>query len=461
MAQPQPDDFATDSTGAEVRRLARLALPVAGTQFSSMLLGFVDTMMLGRYDIHAMAASAAANVFTFGTIFFANGILFGLDPLIAQAHGARDGQRAGLAFQRGIVLALLLSVPTGLSWLWADDFLRLTAQDAAIIPLADTYVKALIPGIPFFLVYSILRQYLQGRELVRPALGVILVANVFNVVANWALIFSNLGCPELGIEGAGLATTLTRIMSLVLLVAWVAFGRLHEGAWLPWSRAAFSPRGLAGIFAIGLPVALQTSTEMWAFGASTLMAGSLGALVLDAHIIALNMAAMSFQIPLGIAIGATTRVGNLLGAGHPRGAQRAAWVAMALGAAVMSVFAVLFVLLRDWLPRVYTPDVEVGAMAAAILPIAAAFQIFDGIQVVGCGVLRGMGRTVPAVVFNLVGYWLIGLPLGWWLGPGGGGGLEGIWWGLVLGLGVVAGSLVIWIRVRGPATLGARIEPAS
>jgi MATE family multidrug resistance protein len=191
------------------------------------------------------------------------------------------------------------------------------------------------------------------------------------------------------------------------------------------------------------------------------MAGSLGALVLDAHIIALNMAAMSFQIPLGIAIGATTRVGNLLGAGHPRGAQRAAWVAMALGAAVMSVFAVLFVLLRDWLPRVYTPDVEVGAMAAAILPIAAAFQIFDGIQVVGCGVLRGMGRTVPAVVFNLVGYWLIGLPLGWWLGPGGGGGLEGIWWGLVLGLGVVAGSLVMWIRVRGPATLGARIEPAS
>lgn len=452
MSIAEHDDFVARSTGEEVRRLVRLAIPVAGTQFSTMLLGFVDTMMLGRYDIHAMAASAAANVFTFGTLFFANGILFGLDPLIAQAHGARDGRRAGLAFQRGLLLAVLLSIPTALSWFWTDEFLALAGQEAGLLPLAAEYVEALMPGVPFFLVYSVLRQYLQGRELMRPALAVIVVSNLFNVVANWALIFGHLGFPEMGIAGAGLATSATRVFGFLCLCGWIFGAGLHRDAWQPWGREAFSWRGMLGVLTVGLPVAVQTSTEMWAFGASTLMAGTLGAIVLDAHIIALNMAAMSFQLPLGIAIGATTRVGNLLGAGHPRGAQRAGWVAMAMGAAVMSVFAVLFVVLREWLPRVYTPDLEVGAMAAAILPIAAAFQIFDGIQVVGCGVLRGMGRSVPAAAFNLLGYWLIGLPLGWWLGPGSGGGLEGIWWGLVLGLGVVAASLVAWIRVRGPAT---------
>ena len=373
--------------------------------------------------------------------------------MIAQAHGAGQGARVALAFQRGLLLAVLLSLPVALSWFWTDEFLLATGQEAALAPLAADYVVALMPGVPFFLMYSVLRQYLQARELVRPALVVILFSNVFNVLANWALIFGNLGLPELGIQGAGIATSLTRVVSFVLLAVGIWSFRLHEGAWVPWSREMFAGRGMLAILAVGLPVAVQTSTEMWAFGASTLMAGTLGAIALDSHGIALNLAAMSFQIPLGIAIGATTRVGNLIGAGHPQAAQRAAWIAMAMGAGVMSVSAVGFVVFRDQLAMLFTPDPSVVALAASILPVAAAFQIFDGTQVVGCGVLRGMGRTVPAAVFNLLGYWLIGLPLGWWLGPGSGGGLDGIWWGLVIGLGVVATLLVGWIRVRGPGSL--------
>jgi MATE family multidrug resistance protein len=161
------------------------------------------------------------------------------------------------------------------------------------------------------------------------------------------------------------------------------------------------------------------------------------------------------MMPLGIAQGATTRVGNLIGAGRPEDAQRSAWIALALGAGVMTVSGFAFVAFRHWLPRIYTPDPAVITACAAILPIAGAFQVFDGTQVVGCGVLRGMGRTRPAAVFNLIAYWLLGLPLGAALGLQLGAGLAGIWWGLCFGLAVVAGLLLFWVRFRGPAQMAA------
>ena len=420
-----------------------------------MLLGFVDTVMLGHYDTLAMAASVSANIWTFATLFFANGILFGLDPIIAQAHGAGDGPRAGLALQRGVVMALLLSFPVAASWLITGPFLSVTGQDTSLIPMAHTYAMTLIPSIPFFLVYSALRQYLQGRELVMPALIIVVIANAFNVIANWAFIFGHLGIPELGIRGAGIATSLTRIVSLLLLVLWVWIAKLHRGAWLPWGHRAFSRSGIARIFAVGLPVAIQTSTEGWAFSASTLMAGTLGATAVAAHAIALNLTGLAFMLPLGVSLGATTRVGNLIGAGVPRDAQRSAWIAIAMGASVMTLSATAFLLFRDEIPKIYTLDTTIIALATTILPIVAAFQIFDGTQAVACGVLRGMGRTRPAAVFNLIGYWVLGLPLAWWFGVRTAD-LTGIWWSLAFSLGVVASLLVAWIRIRGPASLATR-----
>jgi MATE family multidrug resistance protein len=437
---------------AEIRKMISLGAPVAATQLAGMLIGFVDTAMVGRVSVEALGAVAIANVWIYGTMEFAAGVVMGLVPIVAQAHGAGEGERAGRALQTGLVLAGLLAIPVALLWLGTERFLLFANQDPELARLAHAYTLVQIPGIPFYLSYIALRQYLQSREQVRPALFVMIAANVVHAFGNWVLIFGNLGFPALGAVGAGIATTLTRAGSCLALIALMRAFALHEGAWVAWSREALDPRRLAQVAAFGVPIALQISLEIWAFSGAALIAGQLGAVPLAAHTITLNMAALAFMLPLGIAQGAATRVGNLIGAREPDAAQRAAWVSIGMGAAVMSFSGLSFVLFRQFLPRIYTPDAAVIAACAAILPIAGAFQIFDGTQAVGCGVLRGMGRTRPAMVFNLVSYWVIGLPIGAWLALRRGWGLAGIWWGLALGLGVVAISLVLWIRARGPAT---------
>lgn len=436
---------------SEIRRLTTLAWPVAATQIGAMGLGVVDTLMLGRYSIDALSAAALANVWVFGTLQLAIGTLYGLDPIVAQAHGAGDGRRAALALQRGLVLSVFLSVPLGLLWFGTEEFLLATRQDPALAAAAERYTLVQLPSLPFFLAFFALRQYLQGREIVRPALWILIGANLFNVIANYALIFGRLGVPRLGLEGAGIATGATRIASLVALAALVIGYQLHRAAWIPWSRRAFSWPGLREVLALGIPVGVQTSLEVWAFFGATLIAGQLGTHALAAHTIVFNLAALSFMMPLGVSLAAVTRVGNLIGARRPHDAQRAAWVAMAMAAGLMATAAGAFLMLRHQLPQLYTPDLAVVALAASILPIAAAFQIFDGVQVVGCGVLRGMGRTRPAAVFNAVSYWLLGIPLGAWLSLSAGWGLAGIWWGLCMGLALVASALVVWLRFRGPA----------
>jgi MATE family multidrug resistance protein len=276
-------------------------------------------------------------------------------------------------------------------------------------------------------------------------------ANVLNALLNWVLIFGHLGAPALGAVGAGISTSILQTALPLATFAWIVRARLHEGAWVPWSRAAVDLRGLGRILRLGAPVSLALLLEMWTFQTVTLWAGHLGEVPLAAHSFVLNMASLSFMVPLGVSLAAVTRVGNLMGAGKPHDAQRAAWVSLALGAGSMALFALLFVTLRQLLPRLYTDEVEVVRLAASILPVAAAFQLFDGTQVVGSGILRGMGRTRPAAVIHVVGFWGLALPLAWWLTFRGGLGLAGLWWGLALGLASVAALLVLWVAWRGPA----------
>jgi len=384
----------------EARTLVRLSLPVMAAQLGTMLMGLVDTAMVGRVSVDALAAASIGNACVYFTLLSASGLLMGMDPIVSHAHGRRDGRTAGIALQRGLVLAALLSIAVGLSWLGAGPLLTHLGQDPRLVEAASGYVRVQIPSVAFFLAFTALRQQLQGREIMRPAMWATLVANVSNAFVNWLLIFGHLGFPALGLEGAGIATALNRGVMFALLVYFVRAADLVEGAWVPWSRDALDPRGLGQIVALGWPVALQVALEVLAFSGSTLVAGWIGATAIAAHQVTLNFAALSFMMPLGISQAAATRVGNLLGARAAERAQRAAWVALGMGASVMAGSALVFIALRAELPRVLTSDLEVVALSASIFPIAAAFQIFDGTQVVGCGILRGMGRTRPVAWFN-------------------------------------------------------------
>jgi MATE family multidrug resistance protein len=439
-----------DSVRREARTLLTLSAPVMAAQLGTMLMGVVDMVMVGRISVDALASAAMANAWIYGVLLFGQGFVHGIDPLITQHHGARNPEGVALAFQRGILLAVALSLPLAALLFVSDRVLVGLGQQAELAAEAHRYALVQIPSVVCFLVFVALRQYLQGRGIVRPAMWVILAANFFNAAANWVLIFGKLGFPALGLVGAGIATGLSRLVTLLGLLLVIRVFALHRGAWAPWTRRVFDRAALRRIVVFGAPVAIQMGLEVGAFSAGTLLAGRLGAVALAAHTIVLNMAALAFMLPLGISQGAVTRVGNLLGRRDGDGARRAAWIAVAMGAAVMSASAVAFVALRHVLPALYTPALDVVAAAAAILPIAGVFQVFDGIQVVGCGVLRGMGRTRPAAWFNFIGYWIIGLPFAAWFGLGVGWGLAGIWWGLALGLATVACALLFWLRLRGP-----------
>ncbi len=443
----------------EIRRIATLAWPVAIAQAATMLAGFVDLLMVGRLGGDAISAIGLANPLIFGTMFFAVGLISGIDPIVTQAHGANDGARAARALQRGIVMSVVLSIPLALAWTQTAEVLALFGQNPEHAKAAEEYVRVQIPSIPFFLLSAALRQYLQAREIVRPAMWVVAISNVFNFGFNWVLIFGNWGFPALGLEGAGIATAATRVISLGLLFTFVHVARLHRGAWIPWSRQVFRRAGFWQLLALGIPMAFQHGLEMWAFGGSNFIAGALGGNALAGHVIVMHMASFSFMFVMGISQATTVRVGNLIGAGRSNDAQRAAWVGVIMGGVVMAVFGAIFLLGRRAIPSVYTDDLGVVAVAVAIVPLAAAFQIFDGVQNACCGVLRGMGRPLPAVVANGVGYWLIALPLGYWLALVAGYGLQGLWFALTVGLVLVAAGLAAWIAWRGPATVEA-IRPA-
>ncbi|MGE4602897.1 MAG: MATE family efflux transporter, partial [Planctomycetota bacterium] len=271
-----------------------------------------------------------------------------------------------------------------------------------------------------------------------------LIANLFNVVFNELFIFGGLGIPALGVEGAGYATGASRWLMLLLLIGFMMRGRYLAAGWVPWSRRSFSLRAMATLLSLGLPVMIHFGVEVWTFQAATLMAGRIGEIELAAHIVVLKIISFTFMFAWGISGAATTRVGNLLGEGDVPRARKAARAAIALGALVMAAAGITILVLGGRLPAIFSADVAVLAGAISLLPMAAGFQIFDGVQAVAAGVLRGAGKTIPAAAIGVIGFPLITLPLAYHLTFTKEMGLPGIWWAYLTGLVIVATLLVSW-----------------
>jgi len=442
----------------ELAAVARLALPVVGVQLGMMLMGVVDTMMLGRVSADALAAGGLGNSLSFCLLIGAMGVLMAIDPLVSQAHGAEDRTAIGAHLERGLVLAAALTIPCALLLGNARWALARLGQSPAVVLGGSIFVRGIIPGVPAFLVFVVLRQTLQSMGIVRPAMVAMVVGNAVNFAGDYVLIFGHFGAPALGVAGSAYATSLGRWVMLAVLI--LASRRDLRPYFRGFTRQALALRPHLRQLHLGVPIGIHYSLELWVFATVGLLMGQLGVNELAGHQIALNLAALSYMVPAGVSTAAATRVGNAIGRGDMQGARRSAALCLGLGAGVMALFGLLFALAPRFLSGLYSNTPVVIAMGATLLPIAAVFQIFDGLQAVGAGVLRGAADTHFAAIVALVGYWVLGLPLGAFLAFRTAEGPRGLWWGLTAGLTSVAVLLLLRIvrRFRGHI---ARVETAA
>ena len=442
VAEPSTTFAAPES---ELRATISLALPVVLVQIGMMFMGVVDTVMVGHVSARVLAAVALGNLYFFNAIVLANGTLMALDPVIAQAVGAGDIEAVSRAVQRGIILAIGLSVVTALLIVPAHAVLVLTRQQPEIIPDTTAYLEISIPGVLPFLVFVVFRQTLQALHRVAPIVWTILGANLCNAALNWVFVYGHLGSPTLGASGSALATLASRwLMAIALLVfAWPSL-RPHL---IPTRRDARLVTPLRRLLQLGIPVGLQQLLESAAFGAIGLMMGMLGTTEMAGHQIAITLAALTFMVPLGVAAAASVRVGRAVGARDQPRAKQAARAAFICGMGFMSLTALLFLAAPRLLANIFTSDTGVIAIAGILIPVAGVFQIFDGAQAVGAGVLRGLGDTRAPLIGMIAGYWLIGLPVSLLLGFHTSLRAAGLWWGFVASLSIVAVFLAWRIRV--------------
>jgi MATE family multidrug resistance protein len=409
-------------------------------------MGTVDSIMAGHLSATALAAVALGNIYFFAVAIFGQGVLMALDPLVAQAVGAGDEPAIARALQRGLVLAAALSVPIGLLLLPASAVLRAIGQPAEVVPGAGVYDLIMIPSVLPFLAFVVMRQTLQALHRMRPIVYIILLANLTNVGLNWVLIYGNLGAPALGVAGSAWATTVSRWLMAVGLVA-LAWRDLGHRL-VPVVPELFAWAPLRRMLHLGIPIGLQYQAEYAVFGTVAMLMGRFGTVPVAAHQVAINLASLTFMVPLGISAAATVLVGHAVGRGDMPAARRAALAALVCGTLVMATTALIMLALPRPLAALYTADSAVIALAAVLLPVAGAFQIFDGLQVVSIGILRGAADTRAPFLIGVLGFWLLGFPVSLWLGFRTPLGAAGLWWGFVVGLAAVAVLLLARVRAR-------------
>jgi MATE family multidrug resistance protein len=414
----------------------------------------VDTIMVGRLPDSAVAigATGLGQSLYHSVAIFGSGLLLGLDTFVAHAYGREDLNDARLSLVNGLFLALALTpVLMFVVSFWPALMSRFGISVELVGPMRP-FLSALNWGTLPLLAYFALRRYLQAVNVANPIMFALISANIVNLIGDWALIYGHLGFSAMGIAGSGWSTCIARIyMAGVMVVAllWVEARRALPG-WVDALRV--DARRVWALLRLGTPAAAQIILEIGAFSGATALIAKLGPVPLSGHEIALNCAALAFMVPLGISSAAAVRVGQQLGRRDAPGAKRAGWSAILLGATFMTCSGLVFVSFPTVISRLFSPDPDVIRTGAKLLLVAAAFQLFDGVQTVATGALRGSGDTKTPMLANFVAYWLIGLPVGYFLCFTLGWGALGIWIGLCGGLMLIGSALLFaWHKRALPA----------
>ena len=415
-------------------------------------MNVVDTIMVADLGASAIGAIAIGGSAFYSLAVFGMGLLLGLDTLVAQAYGAGNRDDCHRSLAQAVYIALLLTPPLMLIFAVIPFAFRPAGLDESVSTLATQFIRHLSYSTLPLLLYGAFRRYLQATGHARPVTFALISANVVNWLFNWLLIKGHWGMPALGVVGSALSTVLARVYmaaSLACFIWW--FERnLNPGRSNIFRR--FERARVVRLLSIGFPAATQILLEISAFGTAAFLAGRLAPVALAAHQIAISVAALSYMIPLGISSAAAVMVGHAIGAREWMTARRRGFIAIAVGVVTALSAAVLFLAWPRAILGIYTRDSAILRIAVKLLAVAAAFQLFDSVQTVATGALRGLGNTHVAMLINLAGYWLLGLPVGWLLCFRYGYGVYGIWWGLTLALAVIATSLFfVWSRASANA----------
>jgi len=417
----------------ERKELLKLAAPLAAQQVGFTLMGTVDALMLGRYSDAALAGAGVGNNLLFGITSIAMGIVMGMDTVVPQAVGAGRLDDARRAVGAGVRLSVLVGLAATLVTLLSPLLLVVADVTPDVLEQARPYVYLRALGIVPFVLTIALRSYLTAHGHTRPLIVAMIAGNVVNAALDVVLIYG-LG---LGVLGAGLATFVVQLLTLAVYA--VAVRALDGGRPRPASTAA----DIAVIARYGWPVAGHLFAEIGIFGLATVLAAHLGKTPAAAHSIALNLASFTFSFALGIASATGVRVGHAVGAGDLPLARHRGLQGLRVGLVVMACFAATFLLVPGLVAAAFTGSREVIAATIPLLQIAALFQLSDGTQAIGAGMLRGLGDTRATFVGNLIGHYAVGLPIMLGLGFGAAMGAPGLWWGLSAGLTVTGAFLVV------------------
>jgi multidrug resistance protein, MATE family len=457
---PAPTPWTT-----EARAMLSLALPIILANVAQSTINATDLVLLGRLNANALAAGSLAFNLYIPLLVFGIGLLAAVSPLVAAERGARrhSVREVRRTVRQGMWHAVTLAIPCWLILWHAPDLLLMLGQAPDLAVAAGRFVRIIMWSLlPIFL-FFVLRNFISAIERPNWAAVVLFAQVAINAVLGWALIFGRLGAPAMGLEGSALASALANLFVFLALAMVVAFAKPFKRYRIfgRWWRADW-PR-YRQVAAIGLPIAITLLLEVAVFAAAVFIMGLIGRNEIAAHAIALQIAAFTFMVPLGLAQAGTVRVGLAYGAADRAGIARAGWTALALGISFMAVMALMLIVFPRPLIGIFIETADpsnavVVALAVQFMGIAALFQIVDGAQSVGAGVLRGLQDTRWPMIFAAFGYWVVGIGVGIALAfPFGLKGL-GVWIGLASGLAVVA-VLMVWRWSRREA-LGLVPRPA-
>jgi len=415
------------------KTISKLSLPIIIGQIGIVLMGVADIVMIGKLDATHLAAAGLANSVYFLIGILGIGTLTAISPLVAKAKGAGHVNDVALLFRQGIWASLALSAFIGIVLLALTLNLNWFGQDADVTQLTKSYLHILNAGTVFMLLFMGAKQFSDGLSFTKPSAIITIIGLLFNVFWNWVFIYGKLGFPSMGLDGAGYATTLTRILMAISMIVYVFKVPMYK-QWLGVKDRAASFELFRQIFKVGLPSGMQYFFEVGAFASAAIMIGWFGKEQLAAHQIAISLASVTYMIATGIAAGGSIAVGDAWGRKHKEDLMKSGRAALILSVVFMGVTALLFAVFNHFFVSLYISDVYVAGMAANLLLIAALFQLSDGIQCVSLGVLRGISDTKVPTVITIIAYWIIGIPVGWVLAKYFDLTLYGIWFGLSIGL---------------------------